>query len=855
MGPKVFLSLSFVDDSFVEKVYSRLPTGIAFFYKRSFENSASLISEMEKGVDQSKIFVLFASPQAIGSLGVQFELDNAHRKIIRDPSYRILIYPTSSKISHADLPEWLRPYWVPNAGYGPFDVARHITQLIIGEYRQDIFGTDQIIGRGKAVDELSAVFAEHVARHSQSPRAIILSGFRGIGRKTFAKYYSRVALSFIGNAPYGPTIALTDQADISDLYLSVVAEISDNTSQSDFAREFSAFVEMSVEEQATELAFKLKHFSDLSQVPIVASASGFLEDSGDPKEWVIPLMEALDSETIVFLITGRMFPYEQLVGMDCAVQYRVPELSDSDIKTLMVLTAQYLSISDYTVGSNIVSAIGGHPDIARQAVLLAKVYGNDIFERDPKKIFDIQNSILSDSISDEYLEQRDINLLSLLSWVPSLPNQIVIKVMEEIGESEEEFAESLENLILACLIIPSGSQLSISPAIRLLFRRMYPSSDELISAFSSVLKEDWDSAQEKGEFRVDLFEAFVYMHSLEGSALPVELRNLVTPGMLHEVVRQNYNLGKDRFDTEILKKAISWGEMTDGMRMSDATREEILSIVARAQIRIHDYEGADATIDKMKSRGYRSTAFLKGHSLRRQGKASEAVPLLVEAVREGKALRSAVHELALCYKKEGNFDELRELLAEHANLISDSAFFLDFQIGLDISAGRFPEAEQKLNLLSRMSDDNGRSGFRSAQLLERRHQHREAKNACTELLKSGEGVPPKIRSLRAVSAANDGDFRLADSDIEFLSSLPAWSQAAERCRVIRQIAAGNLEAAKEILDGIKAKSAEDWLLEARYLEAKARLPATLLIEKNDLQAEAQEIRVRHRFHFDFDFED
>jgi tetratricopeptide (TPR) repeat protein len=201
--------------------------------------------------------------------------------------------------------------------------------------------------------------------------------------------------------------------------------------------------------------------------------------------------------------------------------------------------------------------------------------------------------------------------------------------------------------------------------------------------------------------------------------------------MLYEVVRLTYNQGKDKYDPETLRRVVSWGSIAEAMRMDSATLEEILSTVVRAQIRLHDYSEADKTIIKMKAKRFRSVTFLTGHSLRRQGRTDAAIPFLREAVRQGKGLRSAVHELALCYKREGNFDELKELLDDHAHIVSDSAFFLDFQIGLDVSAGRFSEAESKIERLGRLSDDNGRSGYRAAQLLERRLHHKEAKHACT----------------------------------------------------------------------------------------------------------------------------
>lgn len=448
-------------------------------------------------------------------------------------------------------------------------------------------------------------------------------------------------------------------------------------------------------------------------------------------------------------------------------------------------------------------------------------------------MFDIQQKVLSGSISEKALSPAAFDFLSLLSWVPSLPGLLLWEVMEKLGHSRDDFSTAVESCVLACLVVPAGRNYFISPAIRMMFRRQYPAAEAVLHSFSEVLRQEWEESEAKGEFRADLFEAFVFMHTLEGSAMPKELQMLLSPGMLHDVVRLTYNQGKDKYEPETLRKAISWG-VAENMRMSPATLEEILSIVARSQIRLRDYTGANTTIAKMKAKGFRSVAFLNGHSLRRQGNFGEAVSFLKEAVRERKGLRSSVHELALCYKREGSFDELKALLDEHANIVSDSAFFLDFQIGLDISAGRFPEADSKIDKLRLISDDDGRSGFRAAQLLERRLQHRDAKLACTELLKSGIGVPPRIRCLRAVCAAHDRDFSLADEDINFLSKLPAWEQAAERCRTIRHIAAGDLESAEKALDDIVERTPEYWLLRARWLEAKAADKRTGLAQKMNL---------------------
>jgi hypothetical protein len=85
--------------------------------------------------------------------------------------------------------------------------------------------------------------------------------------------------------------------------------------------------------------------------------------------------------------------------------------------------------------------------------------------------------------------------------------------------------------------------------------------------------------------------------------------------------------------------------------------------------------------------------------------------------------------------------------------------------------------------------------------------------------------------------------------------LPAWTQAAERCRAIRHIAAGELHEAKNAINRIEEKSPEYWLLKARWLEAKAASSTTGVAERERLLSEAQQLRLRHQYNVDYDFED
>ena len=85
----IFLSLSFADRDFVNSVYKRLPHGVARYYEKSFDRGEDLISAMEKSIDSSDIFVLFASRASLSSYAVHFEIEEAKRKIIFNNMYSL----------------------------------------------------------------------------------------------------------------------------------------------------------------------------------------------------------------------------------------------------------------------------------------------------------------------------------------------------------------------------------------------------------------------------------------------------------------------------------------------------------------------------------------------------------------------------------------------------------------------------------------------------------------------------------------------------------------------------------------------------------------------------------------------
>jgi hypothetical protein len=202
MIPSIFLSLSFVDLKFVQAVHSRLPRGVARYFEQSFGRGDDLIEAMEKSLDASEVFVLFASRASLASYAVNFEIEEARRRKVFGKVKKVLVFPIESGLTFAELPGWMQQSWVPSAGENPADIARYLTTLLLEPDRGMSVAAPNVVGRGATVDLARRLAALHLQKHRISPSVFVFPGITGIGRRTFAAYYLRNGLAALANLPF-----------------------------------------------------------------------------------------------------------------------------------------------------------------------------------------------------------------------------------------------------------------------------------------------------------------------------------------------------------------------------------------------------------------------------------------------------------------------------------------------------------------------------------------------------------------------------------------------------------------------------------------------------------------------------
>jgi tetratricopeptide (TPR) repeat protein len=841
----IFLSVSFVDVEFVRTVHDRLPRGVARYFERSFERGEDLIAAMERGLEASGIFVLFASRAALKSYAVNFEIQEARSHLMFGKMQKVLVFPIEAGLTFGDLPAWMQRAWVPNAGESPADIARYLTTILLEPGRGMSVAAPNVVGRGATVDAVRRLAATHLQRHRESPRVLIFPGITGIGRRTFAAYYLRNGLAAEANLPFGPTIQLSAQAELVDLYRALRVEVDPGIRPSGLARDQEAFEALKQPAQIAEIMNVMKHFTQLRQAVTIVSAAGLFEDAATPKSWVKPLLQSVPTEQILVIVSNLQFRSEFVDELGVAIQLRMPELHSDDIRALVIFTASLLGLKDFNISAKLVSAIGGHPDVANAAVRLASQKGIAILERDPRQIFNIQRAIIGDAVMPDALKPTERLVLDVLGWLPSLGSDLLEKIIvDKLGKSADEFNSAIEGLILGCLIYATGYQLSIASSVRHLYRRHNVTSPETLKAMANVFAREWQQSADQG-FRDDLFSAFVFMHLLEGKSLPVELRRLMTPSNLYEAVRDAYARGKTTEDRATIEQAIEWGKAAFEMNMTDSVREEILSTVARAQIRLSHFHDASDTIEEMRRRSYRQVVFLEGHLLRKRRRFDDAIPKFRFVLEHNRGHRAAVHELAICYRRLHKTRELEQLLKEHGDAVDDSAEFLDFSIALQISRGDLNSVPAAIERLRQMDDTSNRADLRHAQYLSKRAGDKGAFEYLSHVLKGNNRESIRLRAARAFYAARCGQTKIAREDLSMLKSIGESDTRARALEIHIFLAEGR---PKEALAAVRKMTPEepgDWLIRATVFEAMAAEPSIGLTERSAFKDEAQVIRARY----------
>lgn len=852
----VFLSLSGVDARFVKNVHNNLPDGLAYFYQESFENGENLISAMEERISQSRLFVLFASKSSVESVWVHFEIDRARLAKIKDRTFKYLVFPIDRDVSYKDLPAWMQEGWVSTAGQSARDIARYV-RGVLADMAEESGVLLPPLGRGGLVDAARREYQATSFAHKRAPNVFLFTGHPGIGRRTVERLLLPAVYPALPDIRLGPEFELPPLASLLDIYRAVRQEVEDHFSLRTFEGALSKFMAMPLDEQVEEVWQSLEHFAELNQAVTIVVGYGLYEDKGELKPWAATFLNAAarHEKVKLCLISGRQLKFQDLRALPHVLQVKTDELNSDDIKTLILEIVPLFSGTPALPNDAVIQSIGGHPTVARSVARLLALRGPTFINGDAKQLYDIQEEILAESLSFDTLKPVERDLLSILSWVPQLNGNMLSDIVRTHHDiSQEELSETIEYLLAGCLMQLTGANYLISAPIRGMFRRKHGyGSVELRTQFAQYLKALWEKAVADDQLRTELFDAFVYMTALENGTLPKEFIGLLLPSTLQDLVRDAYD--RRHNDDDALRRVVKWGTPALDMKMDEHTREEILSYLFRAQVRLQLPDAA-TLLEFIKKRGYRSSAYLEAFFLRLSGgDLDSAIARLREARKIGKYADSVVADLAICFKLRGRWADLATLIKEEEARVERNPVLLDIKIGMLVAAGKFDEASREVGRLRGKPYDDGRADSRQATILMNRDQnYGAAYKLLTEVLNRRTRGANGVRRLRALAAARGHQYEDARRDSEYLQNRPRGEDTYHRIEAEIKLAQRDYIGAETARQKIKAITVQDTLLKARILEAQGHDSQTTLDQRNVFLSEAAALRAMNKAVDEYDFD-
>src|SRR5713101_725262 len=415
---KAFLSHSSRDKEFVGAVASELGRASCILDKWSFETGVDFKKSIEKGLNESSVFVLFASRNALKSVWVDFEISEAWFGKLQKKLDSALVYLIEAGLTADDLPEWLRRAKI-SAQNVPKAISReirtHLNYLLLS--RQDPY----FVGRTKETGALEQVLTP--VDGSQPPRAVFITGLPGIGRRALLRH----AIPSILNLRRLVEIRIGEGDNGNDICAKAADVIEPYNTREGFERIFKEILDLPETEAIQRTLDDMAKMVRAGEIPIFVDEGGLLDEDGNIREPVQAILKRLapNDERYAFLVSHRR--PKRASGLELPVVY-VDHLSRDDTKRLVARLAAPagLSMSESEIARSAEYA-AGYPPAAYFAIQEAKQYGIEIILRG--RLVEFRASIFLKHFAEVSLSPEEKELLTILAFYSPLPLRIIADLL------------------------------------------------------------------------------------------------------------------------------------------------------------------------------------------------------------------------------------------------------------------------------------------------------------------------------------------------------------------------------------------------------------------------------------------
>lgn len=654
---KAFLSHSSHDKEFVRKVSKELGRQFCVFDEQVFKTGEEFRKSIEEGLDDSSVFVLFASREALKSVWVEFEIEEAWYQRLRHNLSKSLVYLIDTSVSMDQLPEWLRRALVRRENTPKAlarDIRYHLDELL--RERQHPY----FVGRSADVEAL-----EHALTPidgSPPPHAIFVMGLPGIGRRSLVR---NTVPRILGLHKY-VEVRVGEGDSINDICVKVADHVEPYSTREGFDLLVRDILRLSEQEALRRTLRNLRALTNVGELPILLDEGGLLDNEGYIREPVRSIVAGLtpSDEAYLFFISQR---YPQPSQDSQVPVVRLQPLPESETRRLISMYANRLGLrisSEYV--SELAEYIAGYPPAAYFAVQQAKYYGLDLVMADKSRLVQFTSGVFLRHLAGLNLDTLDQDLLRLTAIHSPLPLPTIATVLE--FEIPKLHATLIRLIDLALIITTDDGH----------YRIAEPIAAAAVSAFGFPTQEQHRAvAIDLNKYVVDHFE--VGRPQLELSRVLFRAAQLAGD---KEIASHAFHLANDLIIlTETHYHSRNYFAAASCARVALQQRPDSItarSFLIRSLIHQEEWENAESQISALKAYAPpRDIHFLAGFLERRQGNVDAAIQEYKTSERLGRKGAAIKRELGQCYFIAGNLEEASQYIHEALKSHGDNPYIVD----------------------------------------------------------------------------------------------------------------------------------------------------------------------------------
>ncbi len=681
---KAFLSHSSLDKEFVREVADQLGRTDCIFDEYSFSVGKEFEKSIIEHLDNTSVFVFFATRNSIDSLWCDYELKEAFYAKINKSLSRTIVFIIGEGIGFDKIPSWLKRALI-RTEMSPSIIAREIHHHIINSaanYQHPLF-----LGRAREREILEDIVTPYDGR--KKPKYFALFGLPGIGRRSLIR--SSVKELFSLQRIIEIDVEPGDNAN--SLCIKLADKVEPYSCQEELRNIVSKIENLSESEALDRASRNIEKLVLGDELPVFIDSGGCLNNNGTFKPYINKLLIESDKYKNAYFafILARRVNKENEHEVECLP---IDQLSNKSISQLLSkLSDRYEFEINQGQISELADYIDGYPPSAYYVAKQSSIYGVPALISDKRQLIMFSKRRFVSHIKDQNLTKGDESVLRILSSFSPLPLEALLSLYGNNVDRNTAHDRIYELIDCSLVRVTEGQNYRISDPIKGSVRDVLGSSsnDEMERVISPLRK---------------------HIEKVDDETMLDFSRVLF---------RINFNLGHD-IDEEIgirlrsdfiklLEKAYHQQRYKDAVKLGyEAVKEcpedsSARTFLIKALIQEEYWDEAERYIDDLyPTDEYRNVYYLKGFLERKRGNIQDAIKAYASAKSHGRGGVGLYRELAHCYIMIDDYDFAKAYLEKALSMQPDNAHLVDMAAKMEIKHGDEHAAQQYVNKLELIDD-------------------------------------------------------------------------------------------------------------------------------------------------------